>query len=156
MKTVYTFIMITFALSAILYLAGIGQNTSDTTVSGWTGLIPSPAQILIGLFNGTGTVLLYASIVGVIILLMIAISGVNSFTGGNASVGITAGYALFAVYCSTLLADFINVINVIGDKCVQNAALQCTNWTYWVAWVYGGLLIVGFAFALIDLVGGND
>lgn len=146
MKVVWTFIMITFAVSLILSLGGVIDNSY------------SAAGIISGLFNGVGNSALWIALFGVggVVTIMAAISIANALTGGNASVGITAGYVAFAAYCIGLIGDWISIINKAKTDVTCLSTQSICGVGYYIIYVYGVLMVIGFIFALVDLVGGND
>jgi len=168
MKAVFTYIMITFALSMFLYLGGvitddnIGAAGNETRVDVSIKALPADSQHFSAarLFVDIGrnniksseiwTALLY--LVGAIVLGISA----NLITGGNASVGITLGLSVFIWWVVGLVGDFITLINKMKVDCILNAAGQCTDFAYWIVWGFGVLLAIGFVYSLFDLIVGND
>lgn len=145
MKVAFTFILITFAITGVMYLAGL-----DTAHYSAFGLLND--IITKGIFDSSG---FWAIVLG-FVLVVGGVSTVNILTGGNASVGITAGYiSLIATYFFGLLNDFRSIIVNVAGKCSLDVMLSC-DWIYPVFWLIGGLLIVGMIWSMIDLIGGND
>lgn len=151
MKTVFTFIMITFVLSTLLYLGGV---TNENELSA--------TRFIINLLSGHDVSFSYLWVAlagfGVIVL---GVAAVNSATGGNASVATTSGIYWFILWAISLVGDFVAVVSKAGATCfdVNTGALICSGMNYvayYIIWIFGGLVAVGFMFALFDLLTGND
>lgn len=169
MKVVFTYVMITFALSLFLYMGGVIDTTPPSTsvVEGSNLTVYNPdmthfaaAGIFVDVMNnGIKSSYLWTSM-AVLLAIIVFGAAVNSFTGGNASVGITVGLSFLAWWLLGLIGDFISVIHLVGNGCVSdglgNWIGQCGDIAYWVIWAMGGLLLIGFVYAVIDMVGGND
>lgn len=146
MKTVWTYVILTFVIFELLYLSGAIEASDGYSVIGLVNSIMSGGSIA-----SSGLWLVVAGIIGT----MGAISLANAFTGGNASVGVTAGYAAFATWCLGLIFDWVNLIKNTKNDCAIEVSGLC-SFGYWSIYIFGVILLVGFVFALMDLVGGND
>lgn len=157
MKVVWSFILVTFMVTLFLYLGGVD------TVDG--GVINTPAGnvslstigVIDGIYTGdVGTLITYVLIT--IVALMAGIAITNVFTGGNASVGITFAYSIFAIYCGSLAIEYVNLIAKAKEEagCVGTTILSCGDIGVNIIYIYGVALFIGFIFAIVDLVGGND
>lgn len=163
MKVVFTYIMITFAMSLFLVLGGVVtiDPPQTTVVEGSNLTVYSPdsihftsAGILVDVMdNGIKSSYLWTSFITLIMIVVVGIA-INAFTGGNASVGITLGISFFVWWAIGVAGDFVSVVNKVNSTCsIQN---MCSDYVYWIIYVVAGLLLVGFVYSLWDLIGGND
>lgn len=157
MKVVWTFILITFIVTLVLSLGGIDVDSgASVNVLGQVFNV-STIAVLNSIFNGD---FLSGSVIAFIIIIigaMTATAAINAFTGGNASVAITVAYGAFTAYCISLLFSFIHLISYTKGLANCSGLLKsCGDVGVIIVYFYGVILLVGFAFALVDLVGGND
>jgi hypothetical protein len=166
--------MITFVLSMFLYLGGVltdpANNAPPTeNVSEVTGLITghqvtvfkpdswsfSAGAIIVDLVdNGISSSIIWTALIALIAIIAVGIT-VNAVTGGNASVGITLGLSVFVWWAVGIAGDFIALVH--RAKSINCAAITpCTDPFYWMIWVFGVILTIGFVYSLFDLVAGND
>lgn len=144
MKVVYTFIIVTFALSLILYLGGVVEENELSAIGLFKDIIT----------NGIISSKLWIALLGFGAIVFTTVTA-NALTGGNASVGITLGLSALIVWAISLVGDFYTLIGKVGENCDLAAGGLCTV-PYYIFWVFGGLLAVSFVWALFDLLMGND
>ena len=151
MKVVFTFVILTFVLSSILFLGGVTSNNQYSAI----GYIVNLTQ------GNLSSSTLWIGLLAIISIITIAATA-NALTGGSSGVAITLGMAAMATWALSLVGDFIATIKAVGVKCTAgyvNGAFIGGGFCsigYWIVWLFGILIVVGFVWALFDLVGGND
>jgi hypothetical protein len=144
MKTVFTFAIITFAVSLFLWLGGATTDNEFNSFEMLQGLLTG------GLANST----LWLVVFG-FIGIMTATSLGTAFFGADASIGRALGFSALVVWFLTLIGDFIAIIGKASTGCSLAAGEICTV-SYYVIWFFGLMITAGFIMAAVDLVGGND
>ena len=147
MKLVYTFVLVSFALSMVLYIGGMTEGNDFSAIGLFIDVVN----------NGINNSTLWLALLGFGAIVFTTVTA-NALTGGNASVGITLGLSAMIAWAISLAGDFLTVIKIVGAKCVVNGVV-CTGMDsipYYIIWVFGGLLAVGFVWSLFDLLMGND
>jgi hypothetical protein len=144
MKTVFTFVIITFTVSLFMWLGGVTTNNEFNSF-----------VLLQGLMNGgIANSSLWLIVFG-FISIMTATSIGSAFFGSDASIGRSLGFSALAVWFITLIADFVSIIGKAKEGCSLVSGEICTV-SYFVIWFFGLLITAGFIMATVDLVGGND
>lgn len=146
----FTFIILTFTLSLFLYLGGVTSNNSLSAIG-----------FIINLTQGDiSSTFLWTALL-VFIGIITAAATANTLTGGNSGAAITLGLAAFSIWALSLVGDFVTVINAVGNGCVTSLGGAffdgglCTI-AYWITYIFGILILVGFIMSLFELIGGID
>jgi hypothetical protein len=144
MKTAFTFFMITFTVSILLNLGGVITDNEWTTSS-----------LITDLFSGVAITSsqLYAQI-GILITALLVAVGANTLTGGSSGAGITIVKTAFVAWLATIIADFISLIVSVKPADLATGGLDTV--IYYIIFVIGGLIVVGYIYSLIDLLFEND
>jgi len=147
MKVVYTFILITFTLSALLYLTGVTIDNPSNT-----------AGMLVAIGHGDLSIFL-DPVNGILLIALGIVTGmslINALSGGNASVAITNGFMALASWLFyNVVRDYISLLSKVGENCILANGELCSV-GYWITWFFVVLTTLGFIWAIVDWVGGND
>lgn len=144
MKAVYTFFMITVSISLMLFLVG-GLDSSGNTI------MPVILNILQGNNVSSSTLWLQLAIfVGAIL----GAAGLNTITGGSSGAAITIGKGAFIYWMINFVGDYVALIAMVKPTDLATGGLDTV--IYYITFVIGGLLAIGFVYSLIDLLFEND
>lgn len=148
MKVVFTFIMMTFTLSAFLYLTGITHDNPSNTVG-----------MLVAVGNGDLSIFYLDPLNGILsiaLAIFTTLAIANAITGGSAGVAITSGLASIATWLFiNVVRDYISLLKKVGENCVLADGGICSI-GYWVTWFFVVLTTIGFIWVIVEWVGGND
>lgn len=140
---VFTFLLITFVMSLLLYFAG--QATSNNSV----GLVLS---ILQGNFQDNELWQQMAIVLAGVGLLVASIG----LVAGNSGAAITGATVTMGLFLVSYISDIIGVIQTAGMGCDVNAAGLC-GLVYWLIVFILAPLALMFAYSLMQFaLGGTD
>lgn len=148
MEKVFQLIMISFALSLLLFLAGITTGNPISSISMVTDIIQN------GILGSSIYTFVFVTTFG----LLAVGAAVNALSFGNASAATTIATITLGTYFITLASDFIYLVRYSHSlSCSQYTVFtQCTDPIYWIIFSIGSLLIGGFLYSAIEYVIGRD
>lgn len=145
MKALFTFFMILASISIIFYLGGVSDSNTF-----------SMTQLIINLLNGNdiSSTTLWVFAIGIAAALITAV-GVNTFTGGSSSAGITiVKSATFIGFIPAYVGDFLSILKRVRVE--EAIATGLDTFVYYVIFVIGGFLLIGYIYSLVDFLFEND
>lgn len=144
MGRVFTMVIMSIALTVLLYAAGI------TTDSGSFSTI-----FMNQIFSGADIEQtdLWVKITAALVTMGVIV-GASTFIG-NSGAGIAVANGIFAVYLMNFLMDFVYVITKARTYCGADSVL-CADWVYWLIAIIFIPLLGGMTVALYEWVTGND
>lgn len=146
MDKLFTFFILTLALSGVLFLSGVTTGNPLSAI----GIINDVIE------NGLLGASIYTQIFVTIFGLLLVAAGANAVTFGNSSAALTIASASFTTYLVSLLADFTYLITYAKNKCILDATGTCSEPWYYIIWFIGIILIGGYIYSAADYVLNGD
>jgi len=145
MARVYTMAIIATGIMFLLFIGGIDTNSSQ--------ILSAIGSDTLSLWSNSSLWLAVAIAIAAFLATNRVVAGGFSFQASRESV--MAGFA-GAVYVF-FASDMFSIVNKVGETtCPIGGALRDCGWEYWIIWSMIVPLMVGFAIALIQFIGGQD